>query len=621
MKFQPVIPETKRRSGTALRLAIIGGAGLVLFGILFFRLWSLQVVTGDEYLAEANDNRTREIRVRAPRGRILDREGNVLVDNRTSMALQLDPIEIPDEIPARRKIFNSIAEVMDRDLDWVRRKYRDEIKDNPPGSPVTLANDVEDDLVYYLQEHQADYPQIQINRVFVRRYPQGITAAHLLGSVGEVTADDLEATELADLQAGDTLGKAGIEQTYDIDLRGSAGTTRIQVNSTGQVKGQLASETPEPGNSLRLTLDPGVQAAGEAAVSSIGLPGGFVAMDVNSGEVLGLGSTPSFDPDLFTRPLSQSQVDALYNEDQGAPLFNRAIGGSYPVGSIFKPITALAALDGGQIAPTDTIEDNGKIVIADQDFQNAGAEPHGTVDLRRSLEVSSDIYYYLLGADMNGTNQLQKWSGDFGIGRPTGIDVPGESTGFLPSPKSVNELSEENRFVEPWVIGQNIQLAIGQGYMQASPLQMAVAYAALGNGGSVLKPHMVLQEEDAAGRILKETDPEVVRQIPIDPAYRDVIMAGLHDAAQEPDGTSYGVFGGFPIPVAGKTGTAERPPNGDQAWYAVLAPYPDPEIVVVTTIEEGGFGADTAAPVALQILSEYFDKQAKPVTDGTGSVE
>lgn len=622
MKFQPVIPKTKRRSGTALRVAILGGAGLVLFGILFFRLWSLQVVTGDRYLAEANDNRTREIRVRAPRGRVLDREGNILVDNRTSMALQLDPIEIPDEIPARRKIFKSIAEVMDKDLDWVRKKYRDEIMSQPEGSPVTLAKDVDDDLVYYLQEHQAEYPQIQVNRVFVRRYPQGLEAAHLLGSVGEVTAEDLEENEGADLAAGDTLGKTGIEQTYDSLLRGEAGTTKIQVDSTGKVKGQLAQDMPAPGRSIRLTLNPDVQVAGEGAIDDFGLPGAFVAMDVNTGEILGMGSTPTFDPAEFTKPLSQERVDELYDEDNGAPLFDRAVGGQYPVGSIYKPFTALAALDAGLITPSTQINDTGQIEIADQVFTNAGKEPHGTVDLRRSLEVSSDVYYYLLGADMNGTDQLQEWSAKFGIGQPTGIDVPGESAGFLPTKEEVNARHrEEPDLLDPWVIGQNIQLAIGQGYLQASPLQMAVAYAALGNGGKILKPHLLHQIEDAAGRVLDEKDSEVLSEIPIDPEHRQVIMDGLHDAAQEPEGTSYQVFGGFPIPVAGKTGTAERQPKADQAWYAALAPADDPEIAVVTTIEEGGFGADTAAPVALQILSAYFDKQAKAVSDGTGNVE
>ncbi len=624
MKFQPVIPKTRHRHGTALRVAIIGGAGLFLFTVLFFRLWSLQVVTGDEYLAEATENRTREIRVRPPRGRILDRDGEVLVDNRTSMALQLDPVEVPTEIPARRKLFSSVADLMDRDLDWVRKRYRTEVEDNPPGSPVTLASDVDDGLVFYLQEHQAEFPEVQVNRVFVRKYPRGFEAAHLLGSVGDVTADDLETTDDPDIQCGDVLGKAGIEQTYDETLRGTAGTTKYQVDSTGRVKGQLTSETPKPGDTLRLTLNQDVQTAGEAALSSIGLPGGFVAMDVNSGEILGMGSAPTFDPDIFTRPLTQNQVDDLYDEDLGAPLFNRAISGAYPVGSIYKPFTAIAALDAGEISANDVIQDGGQVEIADQVFTNAGKQPHGPVDLRRSLEVSSDVYYYLLGAKLNGTNKLQKWSDRFGIGRMTGIDLPGESAGFLPSKAAINKRDREepnNPFAVPWVIGDNIQLAIGQGSLQADPLQMAVAYSALGNGGTVYKPRLVKQTEDSAGRVLAETEPEVARQIPIDPGAREVIMGGLHDAAQEPEGTSYGVFGGFPIPVAGKTGTAERPPNGDQAWYAVLAPYPDPEIVVITTIEQGGFGADTAAPVALQILSAYFDKQAKAVSGGTGAVE
>jgi len=623
MKFQPVIPKSNRRSGTALRIAIIGGAGLALFAVLFFRLWSLQVVTGDKYLAEANDNRTRDIRVLAPRGRILDRDGEVLVDNRTRMALQLDPIEIPTDTPARRKLFASIAEVMDKNTDWVRKRYHDEIVNNPPGSPVTLADDVDDDLVYYLQEHQAEYPEIQVNRVFVRKYPQGLEAAHILGSVGEVTAEDLEKSDLPDLAAGDTLGKTGIEQTYDSTLRGAAGMTRIQVDSTGKVKGQLESHIPEPGKSLRLTLNPDVQTAGEAALGSFpSNAGAFVAMDVHTGEILGMGSTPTFDPTEFTKPLTQKRVDELYDEANGAPLFDRAIGGQYPVGSIYKPFTAIAALDSGDITSSTVVNDTGQVEIADQVFTNAGKQPHGPVDLRRSLEVSSDVYYYLLGAEMNGTDQLQKWSAMFGIGEPTGIDVPGESAGFLPTKKAVNQRQrEEPDLLDPWTIGQNIQLAIGQGYLQASPLQMAVAYAALGNGGDVLKPHLVQQTEDAAGRVLDQTEPEVVRQIPIDPAARDVIMGGLHDAAQEPEGTSYPVFGGFPIPVAGKTGTAERLPKADQSWYAVLAPYPDPDIVVITTVEEGGFGADTAAPVALQILSAYFDKQAKAVTDGSGTIE
>ena len=623
MRIEPVIPKPRpKRSLTSRRYVVLGAAGLVLLAILFFRLWSLQIVTGDKYLAEANQNRTREVRVPAPRGAILDRDGNVLVDNRNSMALQLDPIELPGEPAERRELFTRVGKILGRDAAWVRRRVARELKDNPPGSPITLVQDVDDDVIYYLQEHQAEFPEVRINRIFVRKYPEGLLAAHILGSVGEVTADDLEEHPEKDLAAGDTLGKTGIEQTYDDELRGKPGQTRLQVDSTGRIVSQLPSTLPEPGNSIRLSIDEKIQRAGESSLQSIGLPGAFVAMDAKNGQILGLASNPTFDPSIFTKPLTQKQVDDLYDEDLGAPLFDRAIGGQYAVGSIFKPITAMAALDGGFITPNKVVNDAGKIEIADQQFQNAGAVAHGPVDLRRSLEVSSDIYYYLLGADMNGPRQLQDWAGNFGLGRPTGIDIPGESDGLIPTPKWLNEAHREQpEYYDPWVIGQNIQFAIGQGYLQASPLQMAVAYAALGNGGTVLRPQLYLQSEDAAGRVLKEAEPKVESTFTMDEGYRDDIMEGLHDAAQSPEGTSYQVFGGFPIKVAGKTGTAERVNEADQAWYAVLAPYDDPEIAVVVTVEEGGFGADTAAPVALQVLQEYFGKEAKAVSGGTGSVE
>ena len=621
MRIEPVITKPKTRRGTALRVAVIGGIGLVLFAVLFFRLWSLQVATGDQYLAEANDNRTKEVTVRAPRGRILDREGNVLVDNRTSMALELDPLQIPTATAERRKMFTSLAEVLGRDLGWVRSRYRSELKSNPPGSPITLVRDVDDDIVYYLQENQARYPEAQINRVFVRRYPQGIRAAHLLGSVGEVTAEDLDELENQGLEPGDSLGKAGIEQTYDETLRGGNGLTRIQVDSLGRVKGELRSKNPEPGDSLRLTIDSDVQSAGEAALTSVGLPGAFVTMDVENGEILGLASNPTIDPSIFTRPLSQAEADRLWDEDQGAPMFNRAIGGGYPVGSVYKPITAIAGVDAGVVTPSTVIQDNGQIEISDQVFTNAGSEPNGPVDLRRAMEVSSDVYFYSLGARMNGTNKLQNWSREFGIGEPTGVDLPGESSGLLPTPAWRNDLFAKGETDRPWAIGDNVQLSIGQGDLQADPLQMAVAYAALGNGGSIVQPHTALQAEDPAGRVINEYEPEINRAIDIDPNARRVILEGLNDAAQQPEGTSFGVFGGFPVPVAGKTGTAERPPNGDQSWYVVLAPYPNPKIVTAVTVEQGGFGADTAAPIALDILSAYFDREAKPVSGGSGNVE
>jgi penicillin-binding protein 2 len=241
--------------------------------------------------------------------------------------------------------------------------------------------------------------------------------------------------------------------------------------------------------------------------------------------------------------------------------------------------------------------------------------------MQYALQVSSDVFYYTLGDRMFPGLDLQRWARRLGIGEETGIDLPLDSRGLLPTPRWRNELFAEGLTDRKWSAGDNVNLAVGQGDLQASPLQMAVAYAAIANGGDVVRPHIGFQIEDAAGRVVQEVAPPPARRIDIDPAYSQVILDGLHDAAQAPSGTSYNVFGGFPVPVAGKTGTAERPPYEDQSWYVVLAPHPDPRVVVAVTFEQGGFGADTAAPAAAQILSAYYDKELEPVSGGSGILE
>jgi penicillin-binding protein 2 len=308
--------------------------------------------------------------------------------------------------------------------------------------------------------------------------------------------------------------------------------------------------------------------------------------------------------------MTQAQVDALYRDPVSAPLTDRAISGLYPTGSTYKLITALAALESGVITTSTPIYDGGEITIGEQTFQNSGGASFGTLSLVRALEVSSDVFFYTLGWKMWNTDDLQHWSHMLGIGRPTGIDLPGESEGLLPSQKWRNDLYRKGETERPWSAGDNVQLAIGQGDLQTNPLQMAVAYATLANGGTVVTPHVGLQIDDPAGRVQREFEVRPQRSIRIEPAYRAAILEGLHDAAQSSNGTSYAVFGGFPVPVAGKTGTAQRPPNPDQSWYIVLAPYPNPRIVTAVTIEQGGFGAESAAPAALQILEAYFNKHS-----------
>ena len=602
-----------------LRVAVVGGVAVVLFAVLFFRLWNLQVLDGDKYLAEAKNNRTREFKVIAPRGDILDRDGNVLVDNRTSLALQLNTTKLPEDPAEERAELARLGELSHMSLRKVRRTIA-ESEEVAAGAPVTLRRDVGYDLVAYIEENQDEFPGVAVQRVFVRHYPDGTLAAHVLGNVSEISEEELKEARYKNLEPGDEIGQAGVEDTYDRYLRGDPGLTRIQVNALGEPTpgGQLDSTPPTPGDSLKLTIDEEVQSAGEAALSARGLPGAFISMNIDTGEILAMGSNPTYDPSDLIEP-SQQKVNELYRDPILAPLVNRATEGAYPTGSIFKIITALAALENGQITPDETVVDNGQIKVGTQTFQNAGGVAHGAVEMRRALQVSSDVYFYLLGLDMWKTNELQEWAHKLGIGRPAGLDLPEEGATLLPSKQWRDQLFKEELTERPWSAGDNIQLATGQGDLQTNPLQMAIAYAALGNGGKIVTPHVGLEVEDAAGRALKEFEPKVRRKFHVDGGYRDVILEGLHLAAQEGEGTAAGVFGGFPIPIAGKTGTAERPGHADQSWFAALSPYPNPRIVTIATVEEGGFGAESAAPAVLDILEAIYKKRAAAVSSAGGA--
>jgi penicillin-binding protein 2 len=613
--------DQPRRSRLALRIAVVGGFAVALFAILFFRLWNLQVVEGEKYLAEAKNNRTREFKVIAPRGSILARNGEVLVDNRASLAVQVSTSKLPAEPARERAELTRLGALVHMSLARVRKTIAEEEK-IAAGAPVTLRRDVGYDLLYYFEENQRAFPGVQVQQVFVRHYPDGERAAHILGSVGEVSEEQLKEGPYKRLEPGEEVGQGGVEYTYDRWLRGKPGLTRIQVNALGQPTpgGQLVSKPPSPGDNLKLTIDPEVQAAGEGAIAGQGLPGAFVTMNVHNGQILGLGSFPSYQPSVFTHSLSQGKFDELYRDEVAAPLTDRAVEGLYPTGSTFKIITALAALESGVITPASTIVDNGSITVGGETFSNAGGVANGALTLVPALQVSSDVFFYTLGLKMWDNGELQRWAHKLGIGRPTGLDLPVApgSEGLLPSKQWRNRLFKEGGTERPWSAGDNIQLATGQGDLQTDPLEMAVAYAALGNGGTVVTPHVGMEVDDAAGRVLKEFEPPSRRQVHIDPTYREAIMEGLHEAAQAPGGTSFSVFGGFPVEVAGKTGTAERPGHADQSWYIVLAPYPHPRIVTAVTIEEGGFGVESAAPAALQILEAYFKKHAAAVSGSPG---
>ena len=606
----------------ALRVAILGGAALVMFFIIFFRLWYLEVLSGDKYLEQAQNNRVREVKVQAPRGEIVDRNGEVLVGNRTALALQVQADELPANNQEADRVIRRLAEVAGMPPKRVEKEIRQQTRELP-ATPVTLKRDVPYELVLYLQERQQDFPGVSVERVYVRNYPQDNLAAHIFGYVREVTPQQLKEPQYKRLDPGDQVGQTGVELAYDSQLRGQSGATRVQVDALGRPKGEpLSDEPPVAGNNLRLTIDADLQQTGEQAIGQYGLPGAFVAMDVGSGEVLGLGSTPTFDPSIYTKPsLSQKVVNDLYSEETGSPQSNRAIQGLYPTGSTYKLITAAAALEEGLISPDEPVDDPGQYTVGGVTFRNAGDAVNGTIAMRTALQVSSDVYFYKLGHEANTKEQpmpIQEWAGRLGLGSPTGIDLPSELGGLVPTPAWRDQLFEKGDTDRPWSAGDNINLSVGQGDLQATPLQMAVAYSTIANEGTVPRPHLAQRIEDSNGRVVQEVTPAARRQLDISPATRNAILGGLEAAAMEPSGTSYGIFGGFPVDIAGKTGTAERFGYEDQSWYVALAPAKNPEIVVAATIEEGGFGADAAAPAVRQILESYFDVKPGQVDDVEG---
>jgi penicillin-binding protein 2 len=336
--------------------------------------------------------------------------------------------------------------------------------------------------------------------------------------------------------------------------------------------------------------------------------------------VLGLGSNPAYDPNVFAKGVRASVYKRLQDTDNGAPLANRATQGLYPTGSTFKLITATAALETGLITPSSVLFDGGSLTVGGVTFKNAGGVSHGALALPRALQVSSDVFFYRVGlmADQRGGELIQKWARRLGLGHVTGIDLPGEGAGLVPTPEWRNRLFRRNLTDRPWTPGDNINLAVGQGDLQANPLQMAVAYSAVANGGRIVTPHIAMRVEDNDGRILQEIEPGARRRVGISSSTREAIMQGLRAAANDPGGTSTGVFEGFPITVAGKTGTAERGAQGDQSWYIAAAPANDPRIVVATTIERGGFGAEAAAPATRRILASYFGIKGKKAIGEAG---
>lgn len=489
-------------SRSSLRIAMLGVVALCLFAIVFFRLWFLQVLSGDQYLAQANQNRVRDVRVEAPRGDILDRNGKTLVDNTSSWQVRVDQrawhigltpknqylkFYDPKFEPVLARLSRALGEP-EKDL---KEKMRDSLLQEPFANAV-VAEDVPYEGVVKVSENNQDFPNVDVSQAFERAYKNGDLAAHLFGYVREISEAQLKAGHYEGAKQGDRVGQDGLESEYDRYLRGRSGTQRIQVDVADRSRGELPGTPAKAGDSLRLTIDKNVQAAGEKAIQrgSDGIPShgsAFVAMQISNGEILGMGSFPTFDPSVFAGVLKPAVYKSISSKENGEPIVNRAVASEYPPGSTFKPITSIANLSAGILTPSTTIDDAGSFKYGGREWQNAGKAANGPVNLASALRVSSDVYYYIQGlhAYQRGDQLIQRWAAKLGLGRSPDIDLPYASPGQVSNPTLIKKIEKR-----PYSPGDNMNLAVGQGATLVSPLQMAIAYAALGNGGYVVTPHL-----------------------------------------------------------------------------------------------------------------------------------
>lgn len=644
----PITPQL------AMRVAIMGGVALALFGIVFFRLWFLQVLSGDQYLAEASSNRVRDVKIAAPRGEMVDRNGTVLVENRRALAVVVSPPRLPKDPVARHRLLTRLSKVIGVSTKPNRCKVGEQRKRlmdvaclveqgvfHLPYADVVVKTDVSPAVNGYLGERAREFPGITTRTIFLRNYPFKESGAQLFGTIGQISEDQLDEEHYRGVKGGTIVGKSGLEYTYDRYLRGRDGATRIQVDAFGQATRYLRRRTPVPGSNLKLSIDLGLEKAGQAALKEgislaqgIGNPArgaAYVALDPRNGEVLAMGSEPSFDPNQLTGRISQRRYDQLVGEERNYPQINRAISAAYPVGSTFKVVTAAAALATGIITSATPYTDTGTFMQGTLRRQNAGEAVFGTVTLNNALAYSVDTFFYWLGQRLNSPKPnggpLQAWARKFGLGGTSGIDIGGEVKGTIPSAawrrgrwraelQCRKREHKANCYLaddRPWSEGDNSNLAVGQGDFLATPLQMAVAYAALENGGTIVRPHVGLQITDRDGAVLQKIDPRPARRIEI--AELPAIQEALRAAANDAGGTSVDVFQDFPYEVHGKTGTAETS-KGDQSWYVAYVDDPVKPIVVAATVESGGFGAESAAPAVRLILSQWFGVE-KEVVVGT----
>jgi penicillin-binding protein 2 len=599
----------------AVRAAVAAAVAFVAFGIVGVRLWYLQVEQGAAMREMSENNRIRLVRVPAARGVVYDRHGEILVDNRPSF----DVVFVPEDARHRRRALRNLAGYLGEEERALHAVASAPSK-RPPYEGIVLRRDVDWSGVVALETHQLDLPGVSLQVGPKRYYPFGPMAAHLLGYVGEVSESELSNGAATGYRLGDLLGKAGLEKAWEGELRGVAGGQQVEVDALGR-RVRVLQEVPDlPGGTLTLTLDRDLQETAEDALGEA--DGSIVALDPRNGEILAMVSHPAYDPNVFARGIRPAEWRDLIQHPK-RPLNNRAVQGQYPPGSTFKVAMAAAVLEKGLVMGSSC---SGGIPFGNHFFRCWRKEGHGHVNLHSAVVQSCDVFFYQAGQRL-GIDTIAEYARRLGLGVQTGIriGIDPEKEGTIP-----DSAWKRRRFKQPWYAGETLSVAIGQGYVTASPLQMAVMTATIANGGTRYRPQFVKRVEGADGTLLREIQPEVLGNADLKKSTIAHVHAAMRDVVMSERGTGKKarVAG---VEIAGKTGTSQVVKMGedrkrsnlgaettrDHAWFVAFAPVEAPEIVVSCIVEHAGAGGGAvAAPVVQRVLERYFTRNQGPVPDG-----
>ncbi|HUL38639.1 MAG TPA: penicillin-binding protein 2 [Thermodesulfobacteriota bacterium] len=591
---------------------LVAFVGLAFF-LLFIRLWSLQVFKGSELrrLSENNCIRIRENP--ADRGMLLDRKGRILAHNRPSFEVYL----VPEDIKTNPEVVIKVAEMLHVTQDEIGERIKAQ-KRRAPFKPVKIKSDIDWNELALLESNRVHLPGLIVDVRPRRAYDYGELASHLIGYLGEIDEDELRQSRETPYRMGALIGKYGVEYKWENDLRGVDGGRQIEVDALGREIRPLGTLEPFPGNNLSLTIDLDLQKTAEEAYQDKN--GALVAMDPKTGRILAMVSKPSFEPDIFARNILPEEWKSLL-ENPHHPLQNKGIQGQYPAGSVFKIITAIAGLESGLITPNTMFTCTGTFPYGNRDFRCWKEKGHGAISLHRAIVESCDIYFYQVGLKV-GPDLIARYANEFGLGRATGISLPHEKSGIVPSSSW-----KKKRFGVPWYSGETLSYSVGQGYLNTTPLQLLMLISGVANGGRLYLPQVVEKVENIYGKILKEYSPVELGRANVSEKTLQIVQEALKGAVNDPHGTG-GTCALKDVKVAGKTGTAQvvRLPENfkkgdmnrmplkfrDHAWFVAYAPFEDPKIAIAVLVEHGGFGASAAAPIAKKVIEKYLNQEPSP---------